>query len=201
MQIIRIILFKLFDLMLAILGAFVIVPIALPFGRYENGIDGLPIYRLPRWALWWDNCHDGADGDARLWWHRNCAREAWFGAFKNLKATDFMARWWWLGFRNPVNYWGRMVRGIDASLCELTACRGDKTITDKAGKNGMYIATWRCGKKIYTSMELIIDWCDGTAFYMQIGVKLKPSRDYSKLTDITRFKSTTFEINFAKDVT
>lgn len=191
---------KLLQAVMIVLGAFVVVPIAIPFGSYRYNYASEHIYRLPKWALWWDNAHDGADGDNRGWWAKNCAKEAWFGWFSNLKATDFMARWWWLGFRNPINYFGRMIIGIDASLCKLLWVKGDPTITDKAGKTGFYLAKWQYKDKTFYSVEICIDWLDGTAFYSQFGYKLKPSKDYSKLTDITRFKSMTFEVNFAKDI-
>ena len=191
---------KILQAVMIILGAFVVVPLAIPFGHYEKNFAGEDIYRLPFWALWCDNCFDGADGDNRGWWARNCATDAWFGWFPNLKSTDYLARWWWLAFRNPTNYFGRMVIGIDASQCVLLWVKGDKTITDKAGKNGFYLAKWQYKDMTFYSVEICIDWLDGTAFYAQFGYKVKPSKNYSQLTDITRFKSMTCEVNFKKDI-
>jgi hypothetical protein len=187
------------DLVLMVLGLFV-VPVLLPFGSYQTNFNNELIYRLPKIGIIWDNAHDGADGDSRGWWAANCGKEAYYGLFPKIKFDSFLARYWWLVFRNPINYYKRLIMGVDASKFKQVKCFGNPDITDKPGNNGFYLAYWSDGNKIIMSCEICLDWEDGTAFYCQFGYKLKASKDYTKVTDITRFKSQTFEINFSKNI-
>jgi len=64
--------------------------------------------RLKKPFLLWDNMFDGVLGDSTGDWNRIVL------ARYGLPATSFLAMWEWLAVRNPANYFGRIILGIDA---------------------------------------------------------------------------------------
>lgn len=178
---------------LVILGWFV-VPVALLFAQpVHNGERWL--MRLPSWALWFDNIYDGADGDKRNWWRDNCSTEAWFGWFPDLKNTDFMARYWWLAFRNPLNNWKRNIAGADCTLLKVKKLLhfGTKLIDADSGSRGVSFIAFNRG---VWAFELAFDYGNGRGFYAQIGHKVSIA-DLTKYKpdDLKRMKGVTFELN------
>ena len=100
-----------------ILTGVIVVPFAMPWKRLRL-IEGSSkvvnfkskkrywsLYRLPKWALFWDNPEDGVLGDDSLrWWLRDCPTG---------DARDWKCRYIWIAIRNPANYTKRILLGCD----------------------------------------------------------------------------------------
>ena len=129
-----------------ILGFF-LVPVGLPFLKEEESVsDGRKIYNLPKWLWLWGNDADGANGDKRLWWDKNCDALAFFGLFPWLRSKGinaptltsghWLAQYWWLAFRNPANN----LRYVPYISCQPinTVVRyfGQEKVKDKLGMEG-----------------------------------------------------------------
>lgn len=103
------------------LAGLVVVAIALPFRHVVEGsarrFTQFPgtwaLVRLPFWALWWDNAFDGALGDKRGWWHNETG-----------DCRKFWSMYKWLALRNPANYFGRNILGIDVLGCKVEKLGG-----------------------------------------------------------------------------
>jgi hypothetical protein len=178
---------------LAFLGLFV-VPVALQFARpVHNGERWL--MRLPSWALWFDNVYDGSDGDRRNWWRDNCSTEAWFGWFPDLKNTDFLARYWWMAIRNPINNFKRNIAGADCTLLKVLYHLhiGTKLIDADTSSRGLSFIRFSRG---IWALECAYDYGNGHGFYVQIGHKVSIA-DLTKYKpdDLRRMKGVTFEFN------
>ena len=163
---------------LAFLGLFV-VPAALQFARpVHNGERWL--MRLPSWALWFDNVYDGADGDRRNWWRDNCSTEAWFGWFPELKNTDFLARYWWMAIRNPINNFKRNIAGADCTLLKVIMQYhiGTKLIDADKGSRGLSFISFSGG---IWAFECSFDYGNGRGFYVQMyqSVSIQENKSFS----------------------
>ena len=69
---------------------------------FKNGVT-VQNYELPNWLKWLHNPEDHLTGDKRGWyWCEYMAGEpAW------------LKMWWWSAWRNPLNYFKRVVIGVD----------------------------------------------------------------------------------------
>jgi hypothetical protein len=179
---------------LAILGLFV-VPFAMVFARQGLTTDGRPTGKLPNVLGWFDNAIDGDYGDRRGWWIDNCSTAAWFGWFPNLKSTDFLARYWWLAVRNPINNFKRFVVGADCTRIDIKKhyhC-GTSLIGADAGSRGASLLIFTRG---FWSLEITYDYGNGRGFYIQSGHKVE-RKDLSRFTedDPRRMRGVTLEFN------
>lgn len=84
----------------------------IPFTQFPQYGNWMRI-RLPKWALLWDNAFDGILGDKRGWWWNYCVENY------ELPGNDKYSMWKWTAFRNPCNYYSRVVCGIDVSKVKI----------------------------------------------------------------------------------
>jgi hypothetical protein len=178
----------------ALLGVF-LVPALLPFERMVQNAEGRTIWRLPKIGFLFDNIYDGALGDKRNWWRDNCSTEAWFGWFPELKNTDFLARYWWMAIRNPINNFKRNIAGADCTLLKVIMQFhiGTKLIDADVGSRGLSFIRFSGG---YWAFTCSFDYGNGRGFYVQIGHKVSIA-DLTKYAadDLRRMKGVTFEMN------
>lgn len=113
-----------------------LVAVALPF-RKAYPVTRRPFLQfpgewelvtLPNWMRWWGNEFDGALGDKRGWWDNYC-RENY-----SKPCTAFRSMWQWLAIRNPANYLGRNVCGIDVTQYDFWKLAGDDVVEEEPGK-------------------------------------------------------------------
>lgn len=121
-----------------------IVALAIPFRYSENTVenDGLSRqysqypelgswtrWRLPKWALWWDNAYDGLTGDKRGWWANECRKAG-------RTEYSFLSMYIWAALRNSANYFSRYVSGVDVSDCTIKMIAGNAEKVDESGASG-----------------------------------------------------------------
>lgn len=148
-----------------VVGIFV-VPIALPFSREVFTYRGL-IEILPDWAWIWSNDRDGALGDIRGWWEDNCV--FWGGP------NNFLNRWWWLAFRNPVNNM-RFIRLISVNMREAKTIllAGQPLVHDSQHIYGWNFLKADGPKFHYYSFHWISKpWLKGHVAHFRIGHKIE----------------------------
>lgn len=140
----------LFGLPITILSSFV-TAIALPF-RVEHPETDTPfreypvegrfhrLVTLPRWARWWDNIYDGMWGDKRGWWN-------WYTG----DCRTFLSMWLWNGVRNPANYFGRHIKGIDMARMTVVKLAGADVVIEEPGVSNwqFLVATDRINGRQY----------------------------------------------------
>lgn len=163
-----------------IAGAFV-VPVALmyriehpetrkPFTQYV-GLGDWWLITLPAWAKWWSNEFDGALGDARGWWANYCLET--YGK----PPTSYRAMWQWLVFRNPANWWSRVVTGVDMLRCKVEKVFGDDVVTEYkyAGFEWQILKATRDDGKVFPRFYLVAPWWfrPDKAVMIDIGWKIK----------------------------
>jgi hypothetical protein len=138
--------FLLIELPIQFAGLF-INAVTIPFRRLDGDMsnDGEPRqytqfpehgrwnrWRLPRWALWWDNPYDGLTGDKRGWWANECRKHG-------RTEHDFISMYIWSAIRNPANYFSRLIAGCDVSRCVISKLAGNTDVVDDTGASG---ASW-----------------------------------------------------------
>lgn len=114
-----------------LLGAVLVVPVALLFRRTVEGtkqpftqfpVGEWELVRLPSWALLWDNPYDGMLGDKRGWWHLHTG-----------DCRSFWSMYKWAAIRNGANYFARNVVGCDVSECLIVKRFGDDVVQEEPG--------------------------------------------------------------------
>jgi hypothetical protein len=179
---------------LAFLGLFV-VPVAMLFSRPGLTTDGRPTGKMPNVLGWFDNAIDGDYGDRRGWWIDNCSKAAWLGWFPKLKSTDFLARYWWLAVRNPINNFKRFVVGADCTRIAIKKHYhiGTQLIGADVGSRGAALIIFTRG---FWSLEITFDYNNGHGFCIQAGHKVG-AKDLNRFAedDPRRFKGVTLEFN------
>lgn len=172
------------QLPLTILGWFV-VPLAIPFRvkfpETEQPYTQYPELGnymkecLPTWALLWDNRFDGIVTDKRGWFTNWC-RERHIGAF--------LQRYIWTAWRNPTNYCGRVILGIDVSKCVIELKAGQPEVEADQGKPGwQYLVATNDLGITYPRFfaEIILPFAKGHILLIDIGWKIKLSHNNTPL--------------------
>ena len=164
------------------LAGFFVVAVALPF-RWAEG-DPMPFsqypqygcwqrWRLPRWALLWDNAFDGVVTDKRGWFANQCAMR-WYGF------PSFIGMYIWTAIRNPANYWSRVVTGVDVSQCLIEKVAGQDVVSDSVGKTGWQVLrALRNDGKCFPRLYVVLPWWfrPDKAIMIDIGWKIKLSHN------------------------
>jgi len=158
------------------LAGLVIVAVMIPFRKTDESTRK-PFSRYPElgdWVFtnfpgWWGNPFDGLAGDKR-------------GDFANrMKGwSHFVSMYVWAAIRNPVNYWSRMVAGIDVSKCKIIKRWGDDEVIEKPGIGGVqYLVALREDGKTFPRLLVVWPWWfDKThAVLIDIGWKVKLSHN------------------------
>jgi hypothetical protein len=155
------------NLILDLLGLFVVAA-AIPFRvPGVSGSDGRPIVNLPRWVWLFGNDYDGLLGDKRGWWAANTP----FG----WPVDSFWAMWWWAAIRNPVNNM-RFVKLWQAPVAGSTITyRGDYTVEDSQGQGGWQFVITENGGRHWYGFYLVHQWSAKHALVVRFGFKVKPS--------------------------
>ena len=163
-------------LMMSILGL-VVVLVALPFrtapvtpAQFTNypSLGSWALVRLPKWALWWDNCFDGMWGDKRGWWANRCGGK--HDSIKNM--------WLWAAVRNPSNYFSRVVCGVDVSCCVITKVAGRNHVSEAPGQREWQILkAVRADGVVFPRLFASIAITRDHAFMIDIGWKVKLSHN------------------------
>ena len=154
------------NLLLDVLGLFVVAA-TIPFRvSGVSGSDGRPIVNLPRWVWLFGNDYDGLLGDKRGWWAANTP----FG----WPVDSFLAMWWWAAVRNPVNnmrfvkLWQAPVKGSTITY------KGDYFVRDKPGSAGWQFVKTENGGKCWYGFYLVHQWSETRAFVIRMGFKVQP---------------------------
>ena len=139
---------------------------AKPFTQYPD-LGNWQLVRLPSWALWWDNAFDGVYGDKRGWWANECDGQA--GTRYNM--------WRWAALRNPANYFGRNVCGVDISTLTIQQTAG--TIPDEGNPpyRGWYVLRGTDGKRIYPRFYFEYAFKGTHGLMLDFGWKIKLSHN------------------------
>lgn len=179
----------------------IITAIALPF-RVEHPETDTPftdprftaqgfhrMVTLPKWALWWDNIYDGMWGDKRGWWDNETG-----------DCTSFKSMWLWNGVRNPANYFGRHIKGIDVTRCRITKLAGQDVVEADEGLPGwQFLLATRDDGKTYHRLFMEIPWWFNSTkiFLLDIGWKIKLSHNDVEVDapPQDRFKGSVFTIS------
>lgn len=161
------------------------------FGKWER-------WRLPKWALWWDNPYDGLTGDKRGWWANECNKSG-------RSSNSFVSIYLWNALRNPANYFSRKITGIDVSKCNIIKIAGDDEVDDTglSGKSWQYLIAVDNNDREYIRLYGVIPWSSTRMFYFNIGWKIKLSHMLVNPNDREqdKFKGNTFRINPFKEIT
>lgn len=194
------------NVVLDVVGAF-ILPVAMLWRKKGvSGSDGREIIVLPDWAWLWSNDYDGLLGDKRNWWADNCDSICSLGlfplirkrfpSFPVLKNTSFYAMYYWAAFRNPANnmrfvkLWQAPITGSNITF------KGQYTVEDKPGMGGwQFVITENGGRKWY-GFYWVHEWSVSRAFVVRLGFKVKPSHAGT----VEETKGMTTKINFYKAI-
>jgi hypothetical protein len=202
----------LLELFIQLAGLF-INAVTIPFRRLDDDMsnDGEPRqysqfpehgrwnrFRLPRWALWWDNPYDGLTGDKRGWWANECRKAG-------RTEHAFISMYIWSALRNPANYFSRKITGCDVSDCVVYMRAGNAAIIDDTGRSGK---SWQWleavdGKgRAYPSLYGVIPYGKSKMVYFRIGWKINLSHNGTPkdAREQDRFKGNTLRLNFFKDI-
>ena len=127
------------------------------------------LVRLPGWARFWDNAFDGLWGDKRGWWDNHCRESI------GKPCTHPVSMWLWAAIRNPANYWGRNITGIDVTDCVIEKLAGQDTVIEDPGCRGwtFLMATDSKGRR-YHRFFCIYAWssCPERGLCIDIGWKI-----------------------------
>ena len=196
----------LLELPVQFIGLF-INAVAIPFRRLDGdlGNDGEPRqytqfpehgrwnrWRLPRWALWWDNQYDGLTGDKRGWWANECRK---YGRTEH----DFLSMYLWSAIRNPANYFSRKVTGIDVSKCAIKMVAGNTQDVDDTGQSGKswhLLIAYQSDGKTFPRLYGVIPVSNSRMLYFNIGWKIKLSHNEvtPDMREQDRFKGNTLRV-------
>jgi len=186
----------------------IINAVTIPFRRLDGDMsnDGEPRayynfpehgrwnrWRLPKWALWWDNPYDGLTGDKRGWWANERRKHG-------RTEYDFLSMYIWSAVRNPANYFSRIVTGCDVSDCTVTKLAGNTDVVDDTGRSGsswhFLVATDTKGRN-YHLLFGMIPYSASRGLYFRIGWKIKLSHNGTSpdAREQDRFKGNTIRIN------
>lgn len=138
-----------------------------PFTQYPGE---WMMVRLPALLRWWDNLSDGFLGDKRGWWDNYCREH--YGK----PASAFFCMWMWGAFRNPANYFSRVVIGLDVSRCAIHKWAGDDTVIEEPGcRNWQVIVAVRDDGARFPRffMSLALPGRPDKALMIDIGWKIK----------------------------
>lgn len=171
--------------LLATLLGLLVVPVALHYRVPARSLsDGRIIWTLPRWAFVWGNAFDGMDGDKRFEWEEHCDRKVLLGVrpllrrlglpLRELRATDWLARFWWLAIRNPANNL-RLTRFGQAPIKGSRIRHwGHYVVEDKPGMGGwQFVVVENYGQR-WSGFYLVWCWCATRALVIRLGFKVKP---------------------------
>jgi hypothetical protein len=126
-----------------------IVALALLCGTVE---DDTGLRRLRRPFLWWDNIFDGALGDPGGDWNRLCLER------DGKPATAFSSMWKWLAIRNPANYFGRVILGLDVSEYNFELVAGAYDVTEKKHGWQFIIAHHKITGRLFYCLRFSYPW-------------------------------------------
>lgn len=195
----------LIGLPITILSPFVTL-IALPF-RIEHPETDKPftdprfisngfhrLVTLPKWAKWWDNIYDGMWGDKRGWWDNETG-----------DCTSFLSMLRWNGLRNPCNYFGRHIKGIDVSECKVELLAGQEEVKDSKGKEGwQFLVATSLNNKKYHRIYCVFPWWFKPTHAIMIDIGWKIKLSHNEVTKNNppedRFKSSVFTISIWKEL-
>ena len=187
---------------------FPLVALALPF-RIEHPSLDVPfsdprqttgVHRfvtLPRWARWWSNEFDGAEGDRRGWWNTYCLENY------EQDAKAFYSMWQWLAVRNPANYWARVVTGCDVSRCVITKLAGQDVCDEDTPGWHFLVAESDSGTLYHYFGFCLPWWFDPThMLFGRFGWKIKLSHNTtpSSADETDRFKGSVFRMSLWKEI-
>ena len=136
------------------------------FTQYpERGWWGL--WRLPAWALWWDNAFDGMLGDKRGWWANECKGEH----------TSRYNMWRWAALRNPANYFSRNVCGVDVSTLSIALIKSGG-VAESAPYRGWYLLKGMDSKgRVYPRLYMEFAIHGNKGLMLDFGWKIKLSHN------------------------
>lgn len=149
---------------------------------------------LPKWAKWWDNIYDGMWGDTRGWWNNYCLEN------HNKDCRAFLSMWLWNGVRNPANWFGRHVKGIDVSECDIIKLAGQDVVeADKGLPGWQFLVADRVDGKLFHRFFLELPWFfkPDRLLLIDIGWKIKLSHNNTPSTarPQDRFKGSVFTVS------
>ena len=149
-------------------------------------------WRLPKWALWWDNPYDGLTGDKRGWWANECRKSS-------RSEYDFISMYVWSALRNPANYFSRKITGVDVSDCKIDKVAGSDVVDDTgfSGKSWQYLVAKDGKGKEYIRLFGVIPWSKTRMIYFNIGWKIKLEHNATSPDgrEQDRFKGNTFRFS------
>jgi len=138
-----------------------IVALALLCGTVDDNTTGSAfskshgvwkLRRLHRPFLWWDNIYDGALGDSAGDWNRICLEQ------DGKPAIAFTSMWKWLALRNPANYFGRHILGLDVSEYNFRLLAGNYDVTEKNHGWHFIIAQHRVTGRLFYCLRFSCAW-------------------------------------------
>jgi len=108
--------------------------------------------RLQKPFLWWDNIYDGALGDSAGDWNRICLER------DGKPATAFSSMWKWLAIRNPANYFGRIILGLDVSEYNFELVAGAFDVTERKHGWQFIIAHHKITGRLFYCLRFSYPW-------------------------------------------
>ena len=139
---------------------------AKPFTQYPE-LGNWQLVRLPSWALWWDNAFDGMWGDKRGWWANDCKGEH----------TSRYNMWRWAALRNPANYFGRNVCGVDVSTLSIALIKSGG-VAESAPYRGWYLLKGMDSKgRVYPRLYMEFAIHGNKGLMLDFGYKVKLSHN------------------------
>lgn len=170
--------------------------------------DGRGIVNVPRWAWLWGNNYDGLTGDKRGWWAEQCDALVLFGLLPllrrlglpvpQIRATGWLACWWWAAVRNPVNN----MRLLPLASCPVARCwisyRGREVVEDRPGAGGFqFVKAAQMDSALrWYGLYWVLPWSSTRAFVLRLGFKIKPEHFGAD----EPAKGMTFKLNPCKDI-
>jgi hypothetical protein len=161
-------------MIMTIIG-FPAVAIGLMFGTTDSPETALAftkspgtwVYRrLKRPFLWWDNPFDGMLGDSEGDWNRICLKN------DGRPCTAFLSMWKWAALRNPANYFGRIVLGIDVLFYDFELLGGQWYVSERTpGWQFIMTTHINTGKRKYC-LRFCHRWNDDRVLFGMFGYKL-----------------------------
>lgn len=171
------------------LAGLVIVAVMIPFRKTDEATRLPNGWVFTNFGTWWGNPFDGLMGDKRLDYAKG------FKAF-----PTFWSMWLWAAVRNPVNYWSRLVAGVDVSRCTIHKVWGDDTVVEAPGvRAAQYIVAKRDDGREFPRLFVVLPWFfkPTHALLIDLGWKVKLSHNgtspNARLQD--RFKGLVFTVS------
>lgn len=182
-------------IILIIIGL-VIVPMALPFRKHHldtrknftehNRTKFWELVTLPKWAWIWSNDRDGALGDKRGWWDKECG-----------DSRSFSCMFKWLALRNPAH--NTTFTALSSNVCKsAVVCIGGLLEQDFKDIDDGWQLLKTAGSRIPRYHLYIVKPKIG--LYVNIGHKIKLKHNNHQIFDHTAkcWKKFTFRVRVGR---